>query len=67
MQKGQSDYAKRKALELFDHWVDVTGFVTRHTGYYYELESIIEDAVEIGSMVALDVSFNIKDGELITK
>lgn len=65
MTKGQSDYAKRKALEIFDAWLDVTGCIDRFTGYYYELSGIIEDAVEIGSMTALDVPFEIKDGQLL--
>lgn len=64
MTKGESDYAKRKALEIFDAWLDVTGCIDRFTGYYYELSGIIEDAVEIGSMTALGVPFEIKDGEL---
>ena len=65
MTKGQSDYAKRKALELFDAWNDVAGVVHKFDGYYYELCSVIEDAVAIGSMVALGVPFEIKDGELV--
>ena len=65
MQKGQLDYAKRRALELFDAWNDVTGFIPKFTSYYYELCAVIEDAVEVGSMVALNVPFEIKNGELI--
>ncbi len=41
----------------FDKWNDVTLFVTPHTGYYYELTGIIEDAVEFGFGVAHDQSF----------
>ncbi len=63
MQKGQSDYAKRKALECFDAWNDVTGCFEKFSGYYYEICGVIEDAVEIGSMVALNVDFTIKDGK----
>ena len=66
MQKGQSDYAKRKALEIFDAWNDVAGCFTKFTGYYYEICSIIEDAVEIGSMIALGIDFEIEDGNLIS-
>jgi len=65
IQKGQLDYAKRRALELFDAWNDVTGFIPKFTSYYYELCAVIEDAVEVGSMVALNVPFEIKNGELI--
>ena len=62
MKTGESDYGKRKALQVFDEWLDVTGLVDRHTSYYYELCAIIEAAIEIGSMVALGVEFEIKDG-----
>ena len=39
---------KRKALDAFHAWNDVTGFVLGGTSYEGELESLIEDAVEIG-------------------
>jgi len=55
MQKGQKEYAQRKALELFDAWNDVTGCFPKFTSYYYEICAVINDAVEIGSMVALGV------------
>ena len=63
MQKGQIEYAKRKALECFDAWNDVTGFVDKFSGYYYEMCAVIQDAVDIGSMVALGVEFQIVDGK----
>lgn len=65
MQKGQNNYAKRKALELFDSWNDVTGVITKFGCHYYEICSVIEDAVEIGSMIALGIDIEIKDGELL--
>jgi len=65
MQTGQAEYAKRKALEIFDTWLDITGLVPRFTSYYYELCGIVEDAVEIGSMTALDVPYEVRDGELV--
>lgn len=64
MQKGQKEYAQRKALELFDAWNDVTGCFPKFTSYYYEICAVINDAVEVGSMVALGVEFEIKDGNL---
>jgi hypothetical protein len=67
MQKGQSEYAKRKALEVFDIWNDVTGCFPKFTSYYYEICGVIEDAAEIGSMVALGVEFEIHDGKPIEK
>lgn len=64
MQKGQHEYATRKAHELFDAWNDVTGVFPKFTGYYYEILAVVEDAVRVGSMVALGVDFEIKDGEI---
>lgn len=55
MQKGRVDTAVRRALNKFDEWNDVTGFVGQHTGYYYELQAVIEDAVHCGIQAALDV------------
>lgn len=49
---GRLAQAKRFALSNFDKWNDVTGFVQPHTGYYYEICSVIEDAVEFGFGVA---------------
>lgn len=65
MQKGQVEYAQRKALEMFDAWNDVTGFVEKFSGYYYEITAIIKDSVDVGAMVALDVPFEIKDGNIV--
>jgi hypothetical protein len=53
--KGELESAKRRALNLFDKWNDVTGFVPKHTGYYYELQSVIEDAVHCGAQAAVGV------------
>ena len=53
MQLGEVESAERRALNLFDEWNDITGFVTEHTGYYYELQSIIKDAVHCGIQQAL--------------
>lgn len=55
MTKGEFDSARRRALAIFDDWVDVTGFVQPHTGYYYELQSIIEDAIHCGAQQALNI------------
>ena len=43
MKKGELDYAHRKAMEVFDAWNDVVGFVEPNTSYYYEIESVIEE------------------------
>jgi len=63
MQKGQVDSAKRRALNLFDKWNDVANVVEKYTGYYYELEGIIEDAVECGIQQALN-DFKRLDSEI---
>jgi hypothetical protein len=34
------------AKQHLDSWNDVTGFVTKGTSYYYELISVIEDAMK---------------------
>ena len=60
MKKGQLDSAIRRALNLFDKWNDVTGFVPKHTGYYYELQSVIEDAVHCGAQEATGVHEELK-------
>ena len=53
MKLGKVEYAERQALRFFDDWVDVTGFVTEGCSYYYELISIVEDAVHCGIQTAL--------------
>jgi len=55
MKTGELDNAKRRALNLFDAWNTTTGFVAEHTGYYYELQGLIEDAVECGVQAALGI------------
>jgi hypothetical protein len=49
MTKGQLETAIRRAFNIFDAWIEVTGFVEKDTGYYYELQGIIEDAVHCGA------------------
>lgn len=49
---GRIEQAKRFALMNYDKWNEVTGFPAPHTSYYYEIASIIEDAVEFGFGVA---------------
>lgn len=50
---GELKNAKRRALNILDKWNDVTGAVAKHTGWYYELQSVIEDAVDCGVQAAL--------------
>lgn len=55
MTAGELEYAKRRALNRLDEWNDVAGVVTKHTGYYYEIQAVIEDAVECGAQAASGV------------
>jgi hypothetical protein len=52
---GELADAKRRALNLFDKWNDVTGVAPKRTSYYYELQGVIEDAVECGAQAACHV------------
>lgn len=53
MKKGQVENAERRALNIFDEWVEVTGFVAKHCGYYYEMQENIKEAVHCGIQEAL--------------
>lgn len=55
MNKGQMERAKRRALNILDSWIDVTGVIKHHSGYHSELEGIVEDAVECGAQMALGI------------
>lgn len=55
MKQEQIDDAKRRALNIFKAWNRVMRFVEKSTGYYYELQGIIEDAVDCGAQEALGV------------
>jgi hypothetical protein len=59
--KSHDLYAKRQALNILDRWIDVTGVINKFSGYYDELCGIVESAVVIGSMVALDIPFTLND------
>ncbi len=54
MKTGQVEKAERIALNQFDKWNDVTGFVQDDSGYYYELQAVIKDAVHIGIQMAVN-------------
>lgn len=57
--------AKRRALALLDRWNGVAGVVSKDCGTYYELQSLIEDAVECGSQAARSL-YSPLDGEDVT-
>jgi hypothetical protein len=52
MTNGELEGAIRRALNLFDKWVEVTGFVAKSTSYYYEMQGCIKDAVHCGAQAA---------------
>lgn len=52
MTVGELKNAKRRALNILDAWNDVAGVVEKETGYYYELQAVIEDAVHCGAQAA---------------
>jgi len=54
MKVSEIEYAKRRALNIFDKWNEVTGFVVPHTSGYDELCGVIEDAVHCGAQQALE-------------
>lgn len=53
MTVGEQERAERKAKEILDKWIEVTGCIGICTSYYYELCSIIDDAVQLGAKAAL--------------
>ena len=62
MNKGELEYSVRQALNHFDEWNDSTGAFAKGTGYYYEIQGIIEDSVKIGAKVASEgINTNLDD------
>lgn len=55
MKVSELEYATRRALNIFDAWVDSTGVVERHSSYYSEMQGCIEDAVKCGAQAASGV------------
>lgn len=51
------DRAKRRALNILDEWLEVSGVIPRGATHAYrdELEGVVEDAVQIGAQAALGV------------
>lgn len=55
MNVGEMDRAKRRALNILDAWLDVTGVLPPGSSYRNELEGVVEDAVHCGAQAALGV------------
>jgi hypothetical protein len=47
--RGELDFAIRRAMNILDQWIDATGVIDPRTSYYYELQSVVEDAVHCGA------------------
>jgi FtsZ-binding cell division protein ZapB len=60
--QGDLDNAVRRAYNLFDAWNEVTGLARLGTSYYYELQSLMGDAVHCGAQAATG-DFKRLDGE----
>jgi hypothetical protein len=54
--------AKRRALNIFDAWNQVTGALEPGSSCWYEMQSVIEDAVDCGAQAATG-NFRRLDGE----
>jgi len=61
--RGELDSAIRRALNLFDKWNQVTGFVKPGTSYYSEMQACIEDAVYCGAQAATGDFKRLEDEE----
>ena len=63
MTQGKLSNAKRGALNILDQWLQVTGAVELHSSLYYELQAVVEDAVECGAQSASNC-YVVLDGEV---
>lgn len=48
MLKNKLDKAIERALKIFENWNNITGCFQKDTGYYFEIQGCIEDAVKCG-------------------
>lgn len=53
MKTSELDYAMRRALNIFDAWVESSGHIEMHSSQYSEIQGCIEDAVKCGVQAAL--------------
>lgn len=54
MTKGELEFAIWQAFNVLDAWNNVTGCFPKGTSYYYEMQSVVEDAVKIGAKIACE-------------
>ena len=50
-----AEILKNQLSDKGSKWNDVAGVVERDTGYYYELQGVVEDAVECGVQAACGI------------
>ena len=62
MKRGELKNAQRRALNILDAWLNATGAISRESSWYYELQGIVEDAVECGAQAATR-DFHALEGE----
>ena len=58
--KGEIEEAVRIALGLYDEWNEITGYPPHSMSYYYEIQSLIEDAVELGVAMGVEGKHGLK-------
>jgi hypothetical protein len=56
IKNGEVQKAVRRALNIFDKWVECTGAITEQTSIYYEIQGCIEDAVHCGVQAAMGLN-----------
>ena len=56
--------AQRVSKSLFDIWNSVTGWFPHNSGYYYEIMSILDDAVQVGYEQAMGMPHKAKDYDI---
>lgn len=62
---GQAKQAERRAFNIFDEWNDSVGLVNKKTSYYYEILSVIRDAVHCGLQEATGDKKPLFEGEKV--
>lgn len=63
MKVSEIEYAKRRALTIFDKWVKVSGYIEMHSSLYSEIQGCIEDAVHCGAQAAQGVEVKLDSEE----
>jgi len=59
---GDLENAKRRALNILDQWLDVTGVIDKRSSWYWELQGVVEDAVHCGAQAATGIHEPLESG-----